>query len=556
MGEARARAKSGAAPRDQKRQSPLPWQRIVDRIFGIDLRALGVFRILLSVLVLCDLVERAPDIAAFYSDDGVLSRAALIARDTAAWGPHLSVYMLSGSAIAQAAWMILAALWAIALLVGYRTTVAKFVTWYLLMALQWRNSLMLNSADDLMRILLFWGLFLPLGARYSLDAKLGYAPKLPEGTKRYLSVGTIALLLQVGFMYWFAVGAKTDPAWRVDGMAVYYTLSIDLYATPIGLFFLNFPQILYYATFGTLWLEGLGPTLAFSPIFTSFFRTVVPIAFFFFHVIFLNLCLDLGAFHYVSAVAWIPFLPTEVWDRLERRFGRVQPKPGTTATPFSGTGEGWKRRLVPIVVNVVAGFYLVLIFLWNVRADYPLIGNRLLPRAMNRFAELPHMDQGWKMFAPKPFTENGWYVCPGVLKDGTTVDLIWTHLGQDEHPVSWEKPHMLISHMFKNERWRRYIMNLWGQDYVDQRPNYARYLCRTWNRTHTGDKQLISLELYYMLQETLDNYEQAPVRKLVLQKWDCVKDSPGDKTDTGTTKTAGKQDPSGRANSIETHAAH
>ena len=93
-------------------------------------------------------------------------------------------------------------------------------------------------------------------------------------------------------------------------------------------------------------------------------------------------------------------------------------------------------------------------------------------------------------------------------------------------------------------------MNLWGWQYVDQRTNYGRYLCREWNRTHTGEEQLSHVQLYYMLQMTLDNYEQAPVQKKLLVDWRC-----GEGAGT-TTKAAGKLDTSGRANTGDSHVTH
>jgi hypothetical protein len=322
MGEARERAKSGR--QERRGATPSKWLALADRLFAIDRRSLGLLRILLAVLVLCDLLGRSGDLAAHYTDSGIFPRAALLARDPGNWAPYLSVHMLTGSTLGEAILFLLAAVWGIALLVGYRTTLATVATWYLLSSLQIRNNLIQNSADDLLRMLLFWSMFLPLGARFSLDDRLKKRrpPDRPPEPQRFLSVASAALLLQVGFLYWFAVASKTDPCWREDGMAVYYTLSIDLYATSVGQFLLNFPQLLQLMTWATLWIEALGPTLAFSPVATPNLRLIVVPLFLAFHLVFLNVCLDLGAFHYVSAVAWVPFIPTIFWDKLERRFGR------------------------------------------------------------------------------------------------------------------------------------------------------------------------------------------------------------------------------------------
>jgi hypothetical protein len=388
-------------------------------------------------------------------------------------------------------------------------------------------------------------------------------------------MASAALLLQVGFLYWFAAVAKTHPSWHGEGMAVYYTLSIGLYATPVGQFLLNFPQLLQLMTRATVWIEALGPTLAFLPIGTPRIRIVVVLTFWVFHLVFLNACLDLGAFHYVSAVAWIPFLPSLLWDRLEKRFGpqktkahmasprseittvttaqsaRLAEKEWSTERPEAVNDDAapgrWSWGL--ILLNTVVGLLLVYVFLWNVRIIDYKFGSQFLPKSLNRIAEVTQVNQGWKMFAPKPFTENGWYVFPGKLKNGKEVDLF---LGEPTigEPIRWEKPEVLVSHLFRNERWRRYLMNLWLRDYSDQRPNYCRYLCREWNRTHTGGEQLSSFKLYYVLEETLPDYIQADPRPFQMIEWQCDEMLEGGSGKLG--KTVGGLDTSGRVRNQDT----
>ena len=56
--------------------------------------------------------------------------------------------------------------------------------------------------------------------------------------------------------------------------------------------------------------------------------------------------------------------------------------------------------------------------------------------------------------------------------------------------------------VYPNDRWRSYMMNL-----VNERegkmhiPLYANYLCRNWNDSHSTDKQLLSFNIYFMLEE-------------------------------------------------------
>ena len=138
-------------------------------IFGIDLRTLALYRVCLALIIIMDLVARARDLTAHYSDEGVLPRAALLG-DIGQWAP--SLHLISGSPKIQALLFMLAGVVALALLVGYRTRAATILSWLLLLSLQARNPAIMQGGDMLLYLLLFWGIFLPLDARFSVDAAL------------------------------------------------------------------------------------------------------------------------------------------------------------------------------------------------------------------------------------------------------------------------------------------------------------------------------------------------------------------------------------------------
>ena len=138
---------------------------LAERVFGVDVRSLAVFRMGLSLVVLGDLADRARHLTLLYTDFGVLPRAAALAFFSA--DTHLSLHMMSGLFWAQAALFILAACAALALLVGYRSRLATALSWALLVSLQMRNWPILHGGDALLRMLLFWSMFLPMGATYS-----------------------------------------------------------------------------------------------------------------------------------------------------------------------------------------------------------------------------------------------------------------------------------------------------------------------------------------------------------------------------------------------------
>ncbi len=240
------------------------WTRAkVVEIFGADLRSLAAFRMALALLVLADLANRATDLAGHYSDQGILPRSVLVEEVLNPW--RFSLSLMSGQPLFQGLLFGVAAVAAVGLLVGYRTRLMTAVVWVLLLSIQWRNPLVNSSGDMLLHLLLFWGMFLPLGAYWSVDRAL--RPVQARFSMRFLSLATAALFLQIAFMYWFTALLKSGPEWRVDGTALYYALSIDRFTTPIGNYLLQFPELLKMMTFGTLALRGLRAIFAVLPIF-------------------------------------------------------------------------------------------------------------------------------------------------------------------------------------------------------------------------------------------------------------------------------------------------
>ncbi len=299
----------------------LRWGHALVELFGADLRSLAVFRMVLAVLVLGDLARRATDLSTHYTDDGILPRSVLLDEVTNRW--WFSLNLMSGEPFFQALLFGVTALAALGLLVGYRTRSMTVVVWVMLISIQWRNPLVLSSADTLLHMLLFWGMFLPLGAYWSVDRALKAAPS--RLSMRFLSFATVGLFLQIAFMYWFTAILKSSEEWRVDGTAIYYTLSIDQITTPIGAYLYQFPTLLMVLTFATILLEAFGPFLLFFPILTGLVRTGAVLAFMGLHFG-VWLTLYLGMFPWISAFCMVCFLPGWFWDRAAPKLGAVLPK--------------------------------------------------------------------------------------------------------------------------------------------------------------------------------------------------------------------------------------
>lgn len=417
-------------------------------LFAVDVRALAALRIALGVLLLADLANRTPDLCAHYADAGTLPRDTLRALRPGTW--PLSVHMLGGGTAFQAALFVLAAGVAAALLAGWRTRIATALSWFLLASLHARNPLVLQGGDTLLRLLLFWSLFLPLGAIWSLDARRAGDTSPP---RRIVSPATAALLLQTCAVYWMSGLQKSHPVWQVEARAVADALALDSFATAFGRSLLAHPDLLRASSRIVLWTEIIAPLLAFVPVCTARIRVAVVLTFVAMHLGF-ALCLELGLFPLTSAASWLVFLPASFWDRVTRAPVRAE----TAPVLYGSTAAG-----------VAAFLLLAYVAWWNVGV---LDDRREMPIGLRRAGRMLGLQQQWKMFAPAPPRADGWYVVAGRRADGSWGDAL-----RAGRALDWRKP-ALVSATYPSQRWRKYLVNLSRKRYAGYRADYARWSCR------------------------------------------------------------------------------
>jgi len=162
----------------------------------------------------------------------------------------------------------------------------------------------------------------------------------------------------------------------------------------------------------------------------------------------------------------------------------------------------------------LAGFMTIAVLAWN------LCSIRVLPNWL--YAQLTppfyllRIDQLWDMFAPFPAKEDGWFVFPGELMDGTEVDV----LHPERAGVSYDKPRY-ISQEWPNIRWHKYLERIWAAQFASQRLYYGRYLCREWNSTHAPPKQLATYKMIYMLEMSVPIGQTPTVEQRVLWRHEC-----------------------------------
>lgn len=487
--------------------------RHIMKYLSLDVRALSLMRICLSAVVLFDLGIRLTDLEAFYSNTGVLPLNALFEHD---WNSYfISIHTISGMWQVQLLLFMFSFFCAVMLFIGYRTRLFTFLSWLMMLSLHNRNGLILQGGDDLMRMVLFWGIFLPWGARYSCDRLLDKETK-PE--KYIISAATIAYVLQICYIYTGSALLK-GPEWSKDYTAMYYAYSLDQIAYPVTKYLYYHPDLLKACTFIAYYFELLVPVLFFIPIKHQWFRLVAIITIVLFHLINASTLL-IGLFPYIGIATATGILPSLFMDWFERNTNRLKANIVQSFQGFIFLLQKiitWKRPVYSFsairerVQTACLIFLIFFVFDWNF-SNLTFVHSKLSDN-LRCIGYGLRLDQSWGMFAPGVFKDDGWYVLEGVTKNNITIDV----LQNGKVPV-YNKP-AAVTAMFKNDRWRKYSENLIFSDNEFMRGYYTNYSKRIWNESHP-DMQLKVLRVIYMSEFTLPDYKYSPPQKTLL--WECT----------------------------------
>ncbi len=488
------------------------------KTISVDLRSLALFRICLALVVIADLIARLPDLKAFYTGEGVLSLTEN-EKGKIIFSNYLSIHRLSNNLDFQIILFLLAIFFAIGMLLGYRTKFMILMTWLLNISLQNRNFLILSGADVLLRMSLFWALFVPLNRYFSLDS-------LNQGTKpknnRIVEIGGLALILQVCFVYFFTVILKNGVEWRTEFTAVYYALNLEMFTTLLGETLFKYKNLMWFLTISTYIFEAIVAFLILFPIKNWLFRTTAIILLFFMHIGFFS-SMHLGIFPFISIASTIALIPTEVWNISQQKLqnlrsiiykkiitNRINLKIFLKIIYPEGRTYIRDHFYIFLVMSIICSFSLIIVFSWNLST---IDSGYALPKPAQKLATLLRLDQKWDMFAPFPSRQDGWYVVEAV-KDNQQRQFIFNY--DINQYTTFSKPDN-ISATYINSRWRKYLSNLTTNSFTYYRNGYAQYLCERFNL----NKDINYIEIYFMEIMSLPDYKEAPATKHLLFTYNC-----------------------------------
>ena len=284
------------------------------------------------------------------------------------------------------------------------------------------------------------------------------APARIDGSHSATGAATVALTLQVCYIYWFTAALKWHPDW-IQGHALHYALQIDYLVRPLGRWLGDHLVVARILSYATLVVEAFVPFLLLLNRGRAYVRCAAILSMVAFHAG-IAFTMDIGIFPYVSMLCWVPFLPPEFLNAIELKVtnlwgGRTKfvapslPEPRLAVTARTTAAAAAARA-------VVVGL-LVFITVYNVLGLDQLQARGVrMPAAMRVIARALRVEQKWGMFAPSPRVLDGWYIMPAVLANGTTVD-VWA-----DHAPAFEKPPSVLDR-YPGFRVKNFLHHFRGQ---------------------------------------------------------------------------------------------
>lgn len=390
------------------------------RYLELDPRSLGLARIYLGCLLLLEVVRHIPFLAPFYTDEGLLPRAPV-------WnygGEFLFSFFFAAPHLWQASLVLAGCGFVFALLaLGLFTRVVHPLAFLCILSLHARTPLFEDGSETSLRLLTFWTMFLPMGARFSLDARRARRGGASAERRPAVSLAVLAILLQLTAIYFFNALHKDGVTWR-EGSTIHYVLHQDRIVTWLGWTLRPYvtPAISAALTWGALATEAALPLLIMSPLATKLTRRVAIVLGIGLHAG-IALLANLGPFSGVMFGFFLLLLSDRDWALLARIgfVSRLTSSPTPTAVP---AGPNPRLRWLP-------GLREALVVLFVFACGHQLLRENRVPRwlkphaparALRMLILYPRLFEGWSMFAPEAPTSDFHLYVSARTVDGRLVD--------------------------------------------------------------------------------------------------------------------------------------
>lgn len=470
------------------------WAAWLAQGWTLDPRSLAIFRIGVAAILLYDLNLRSPDLVTMYGADSVIPIAMI--QETVSFPWNWAPFLISDAWGWQLAMFLIFACCAVLLGVGWQTRWMTIACWIFIASLQDRVPTVQSSGDVLVRMLLFWSMFMPLGQVWSVDAWLS-GRKRPDLTP-ICSAASFAFVGQLCLIYVVAGVYKLSGLW-FEGRALDYALRLDQYGSPLGAWFLQFPLLLKFLSWSTLALELGGPLLLFVPWGNAWWRIGMVLSFVGLHIG-IHYCMFVGLFSEICIAGWLALLPALAWSfwPLSRTSLWSLPEDARAAEEPPAS-DAQLSPATQWALAATVGLVFAYVFILNVDSlrdtkfysgneTVPISWNWIMPRECRKTAAYLALGQKWAMFSMKGEYAL-WWAARGRLADGSEIDLM-----REGRPFKIEKP-SYAGEGYASHRWDKHFRMISAPMCARYRQPTVEFMARRWNASHPPEQQITSLDL-------------------------------------------------------------
>jgi hypothetical protein len=304
-----------------------------ERYLTVDVRWLGVFRLALGTLLMVEVLRRWYYAVPFYTNEGFLPNHFSLFAPMG--GSVFSIYHAFSTYGEVSVAFLVTLLVFLTFTLGYRTRLFHVLSAICITSLNARNLFVQNGGTVVVNILTVYSIFLPLGARFSIDSVRSSLARRRDASVldlnrpdplrepiRASSLVVLLFLIQWSAIYFFNTVHKDGHGWR-DGTALHWFFHQDRIATWFSIWareHLPLSAIKLF-TYGALVTEGTLSVLLLVPFFQKWTRRVVLVLVWILHGI-IALSARLGPFSYAMMLFPVLLLGSEDFAWVTRRFQR------------------------------------------------------------------------------------------------------------------------------------------------------------------------------------------------------------------------------------------
>ncbi len=383
-----------------------------NRVYGLDLRSLNLFRIALGSVLLAHLIVYvALNFSTTFSPEtGVLGNR--FAQDySAAYNTPNWLFSIDGD-VGMWSFIAIRVLFLLLFISGLYPRVAAFVSSILLWVFHVRFNVLFIGWEMYASVLLTWSVFLPWNRKWG------------TGSREWRSPLTFVLLFQVGFIYFYNGISKNGPKW-MDGTAVKFFLAESDKARPLAASIIEVNWLTTALTYYTLMAELAILLLLFIPFRNMTLRWVALLMIFTLHWG-IDLFIDVGYFKWFATCVALLLVPGHTWDSLKEKFNWSKVFPKREFSLGNHTTRMWAERIISVYLLFVileSNLYhttvsktpdRVKLGLNALRLNKPI--ERLMP---DWWPQYSFFRQFWHLYSPDPPEEKGYMQIEFVTDVGT-----------------------------------------------------------------------------------------------------------------------------------------